>query len=225
MSGQPARAARARPAIVEVSGVSKRFGTSQALQRRLDARPGRRFAGAGRPKRRRQIDAGRRADRHAWRPTPGSVRFGGEDAPGLAERQKWRERVACVYQKSTVIPTLTVAENLLLNAQPTGGSAGSAGRALRREARARAGRRGASSSTSSRTRASSRSSSGRSSRSRGRCVQGTRFIILDEPTAELEGARGARGCSSASPHLQSDRRHVPLHLALPGGDLRDLPHA
>ena len=29
-------------------------------------------------------------------------------------------------------------------------------------------------------------------------LQGTRFIILDEPTAQLE-AREVRGCSSASP--------------------------
>ena len=56
------------PAIVEVLGVSKRFGMSQALERRLDARSGRRFARAGRPQRRRQVDAGRRADRH---PRPG----------------------------------------------------------------------------------------------------------------------------------------------------------
>ena len=55
----------------------------------------------------------------------GRVTFDGEPAPPLADRDAWRQRVACVYQKSTIIPTLTVAENLFLNRQRTrGGSAG-----------------------------------------------------------------------------------------------------
>ena len=38
-------------------------------------------------------------------------------APPLADRDALARRVACVYQKSTIIPTLTVAENLFLNRQ------------------------------------------------------------------------------------------------------------
>ncbi|WP_343949421.1 sugar ABC transporter ATP-binding protein [Nonomuraea longicatena] len=51
------------------------------------------------------------------RPDGGEVRFAGRPAPALADRDAWRRRVACVYQKSTIIPALTVAENLFLNRQ------------------------------------------------------------------------------------------------------------
>ena len=53
------------------------------------------------------------------RPDHGAIRLGGEPAPGLADRGAWLERVACVYQKSMVVPPLTVAENVFLN-RPTG---------------------------------------------------------------------------------------------------------
>jgi simple sugar transport system ATP-binding protein len=53
------------------------------------------------------------------RPDHGAIRLGGEPAPGLADRSAWLERVACVYQKSMVVPPLTVAENVFLN-RPTG---------------------------------------------------------------------------------------------------------
>ena len=52
-------------------------------------------------------------------PDSGEVRFAGEPAPPLADREAWRQRVACVYQHSTIIPDLTVAENLFINRQPT----------------------------------------------------------------------------------------------------------
>ncbi|MEV5495337.1 sugar ABC transporter ATP-binding protein [Nonomuraea fuscirosea] len=51
------------------------------------------------------------------RPDEGEVLFAGQPAPALADRDAWRRRVACVYQKSTIIPALTVAENLFLNRQ------------------------------------------------------------------------------------------------------------
>ncbi|WP_307851368.1 ATP-binding cassette domain-containing protein, partial [Nocardiopsis sp. MG754419] len=44
-------------------------------------------------------------------PDEGTVTFAGRPAPRLADRDAWRQHVACVYQKSTIIPTLTVAEN------------------------------------------------------------------------------------------------------------------
>ena len=44
-------------------------------------------------------------------------RFGGEPAPPLGDREAWRQVVACVYQKLTIIPALSVAENLFLNRQ------------------------------------------------------------------------------------------------------------
>src|SRR6202171_6252935 len=52
------------------------------------------------------------------RPDRGSVRLAGQPAPGLADRGAWLARVACVYQRSMVVPPLTVAENVFLN-RPT----------------------------------------------------------------------------------------------------------
>jgi simple sugar transport system ATP-binding protein len=49
------------------------------------------------------------------RPDRGYVKFGDEAAPGLMDRAGWQHQVACVYQKSMVVPTLTVAENVFLN--------------------------------------------------------------------------------------------------------------
>jgi len=49
------------------------------------------------------------------RPDRGVVRLGAEAAPSLADRATWQRLVACVYQKSMVVPSLTVAENVFLN--------------------------------------------------------------------------------------------------------------
>jgi len=53
------------------------------------------------------------------RPDAGAIRLAGQSAPGLADRGAWLARVACVYQKSMVVPPLTVAENVFLN-RPVG---------------------------------------------------------------------------------------------------------
>jgi simple sugar transport system ATP-binding protein len=55
------------------------------------------------------------------RPDRGSIRLAGQPAPGLADRGAWLARVACVYQRSMVVPPLTVAENVFLN-RPTSGN-------------------------------------------------------------------------------------------------------
>ncbi len=49
------------------------------------------------------------------RPDRGVVRLGADAAPALADRATWKRMVACVYQKSMVVPSLTVAENVFLN--------------------------------------------------------------------------------------------------------------
>ena len=49
----------------------------------------------------------------------GSIRLAGHTAPPLSDRAGWLARVACVYQRSMVVPALTVAENVFLN-RPTG---------------------------------------------------------------------------------------------------------
>jgi simple sugar transport system ATP-binding protein len=40
------------------------------------------------------------------RPDHGSIRLAGEPAPGLADRSAWLEKVACVYQRSMMVPPL-----------------------------------------------------------------------------------------------------------------------
>jgi simple sugar transport system ATP-binding protein len=69
-------------------------------------------------------------------PDKGAVFFNGERAPSLADRDGWRRRVACVYQKSTIIPNLTVGENLYLNRQPHGNGTSISWRRMREQARA-----------------------------------------------------------------------------------------
>jgi simple sugar transport system ATP-binding protein len=49
------------------------------------------------------------------KPDKGQILLAGEKAPALVDRTAWQARVACVYQHSKVVPTLTVAENLFLN--------------------------------------------------------------------------------------------------------------
>ena len=49
------------------------------------------------------------------RPNRGIVTLDGEAAPPSGDRDAWQHQVACVYQKSMVVPTLTVAENIFLN--------------------------------------------------------------------------------------------------------------
>ena len=54
-------------------------------------------------------------------PNSGTVRLSDLPAPKLGRRAEWHRRVACVFQRSSVIPNLSVAENLFLNSQPTEG--------------------------------------------------------------------------------------------------------
>lgn len=171
--------------IVEAVGLSKRFGTNQALSNvsvRIPAGDSRALVGRN--------GAGKSTLvgvlTGILAPDAGYVRFAGKDAPGLGERQKWRDRVACVYQKSTLVPTLTVAENLLLNAQPTTGFGFVRWNAMRREADRVLASWGMEVDVDQEC--------GRLSIEQRQIVeiarallQGTRFIILDEPTAELDG--------------------------------------
>ena len=49
------------------------------------------------------------------KPDRGTVELNGEPTPSLGDRAAWQERVACVYQRSMVVPSLSVAENIFLN--------------------------------------------------------------------------------------------------------------
>ena len=188
------------PAIVEVSGVSKRFGTSLALSdvsMRVPAGDSRALVGRN--------GAGKSTLVGVLTgiisPDEGRVRFGGEDAPAIGERQKWRDRVACVYQQSTLVPTLTVAENLLLNAQPTGRLGWIHWGAMRRDAERVLAGWGMEVDVEQECARLSVEQRQIVEIARA-LIQGARFIILDEPTAELEG-REVRRLFDRISHLQS----------------------
>ncbi|MGW7216778.1 sugar ABC transporter ATP-binding protein [Streptomyces collinus] len=103
--------------LVEARGVVKRYGPTTALaDGRLTVLPGESHALVGRN------GAGKstlvRILTGLQAPDEGTVHFDGEPAPPLSDRDAWRRKVACVYQHPTVVPELTVAENLFINRQP-----------------------------------------------------------------------------------------------------------
>ncbi|WP_422769853.1 sugar ABC transporter ATP-binding protein [Plantactinospora sp. WMMC1484] len=119
------------------------------------------------------------------RPDSGQVRFAGAPAPALADRDAWRQRVACVYQKSTIIPALTVAENLFLNRQAGRGPIG--WRGLRRRAADLLAGYGV--AVDPAALAGTLTVEQRQLVEIARALSfGARFIILDEPTAQLDAA-------------------------------------
>jgi simple sugar transport system ATP-binding protein len=105
--------------VVEAIGIAKRFGPTVALaDGRLSVNAGETHALVGRN------GAGKSTLVSVLtgllKPDAGEVRFAGDPAPPLGDRAAWRARVACVYQKPSVVPDLSVAENLFLNRQPRG---------------------------------------------------------------------------------------------------------
>jgi simple sugar transport system ATP-binding protein len=122
------------------------------------------------------------------RPDHGSIRLAGEPAPGLADRGAWLEKVACVYQRSMMVPPLTVAENVFLN-RPTGrkGSPLVDWREMRERAHGVMLEWGFDLDVDQQ--ASSLTVEQRQIVEIARALSiGARFLILDEPTAALEKA-------------------------------------
>src|SRR5947209_8698709 len=102
--------------VVQAIGITKRFGATIALNDvGLTVLPGESHALVGRN------GAGKSTLVSILtglaKPDAGQVLFGGEPAPSVADPNGWRAHVACVYQKSTIIQSLSVAENLYLNRQ------------------------------------------------------------------------------------------------------------
>lgn len=118
-------------------------------------------------------------------PDEGELLFGGNPAPALSDRDAWREAVACVYQKSTIILDLSVAENLFLDRQAA------RGRPIRwRELRRRAAEVLERWDVDVDPAAFARDLSveTRQMVEIARSLSfGARFVILDEPTAQLDG--------------------------------------
>ncbi len=132
--GERAAAVRGTTPLAEATHISKRYGNTIALrdsgivvqEGETHALVGRNGAGKSTLV---SILTGLQS------PDSGEVRFNGELAPAVSDRDGWRRRVACVYQKSTIIPGLTVAENVYVNRQPTGNGLSISWATMRREAK------------------------------------------------------------------------------------------
>jgi simple sugar transport system ATP-binding protein len=170
--------------VAEALGVTKRFGSTIALDDvGLTVLPGQTHALVGRNGAGKSTLVSVLTGLHA--PDAGSVRFGGEPAPRLADRDGWRRRVACVYQRSTVIGELTVAENLFLNRHQRGPSGLISWRRLRTEATRLLAEWSV--DVDPRLPARDLGVEDRQFVEIARALSfGARFIILDEPTAQLD---------------------------------------
>jgi simple sugar transport system ATP-binding protein len=173
------------PPIAEAIGVTKRFGATVALDAvQLRVEPGEVHAlvgrnGAGKSTLVSILTGLEPAD-------AGTVTFGGRPAPALGDRLGWRSIVACVYQKSTIIPELSVAENLFVNDQ-----AEVARPISWRELRTRARELLAAweLDIDVRVKAKELTVEQRQMVEIARSLsRGARFVILDEPTARLDAA-------------------------------------
>ncbi|MEO8666983.1 MAG: sugar ABC transporter ATP-binding protein [Bauldia sp.] len=170
--------------LVETLGVSKRYGTTLALDAvSLQIHAGHSVALAGRN------GAGKstlvRMLTGLDRPDTGEVRFAGAPAPDTSARAQWRSRVACVYQKSTIIPELTVGENLFLHDEPRTRFGHILWGEVRRLGREQLDFWGL--DVDIEQRAGDLTVGQRQLLEIARALRrGSRFIILDEPTARLE---------------------------------------
>ncbi|WIM92837.1 sugar ABC transporter ATP-binding protein [Actinoplanes oblitus] len=175
--------AATRP-VVEATHISKRFGSTVALHDvGLVVQPGETHALVGRN------GAGKSTLvsilTGLQQPDSGRLRFGGRPAPRSSDRDGWRREVACVYQKSTIIGSLSVAENLFLNRQDRGRTGLLRWPVVRRRAQELLGTYGV--DVDARTLAGELSVEQRQFVEIARALSfGARFIILDEPTAQLD---------------------------------------
>ncbi|MFE0462577.1 sugar ABC transporter ATP-binding protein [Kitasatospora sp. NPDC058965] len=177
----------ARGPVVEADGISKRFGATVALaDARITVAPGESHAlvgrnGAGKSTLVSILTGLQQAD-------TGTLRFNGEPAPAPGDTGAWRSRVACVYQRSTIIPALTVAENLFLDRQSSGTFRRISWKQLRARAAELLAEYGV--DVDPTARAEHLTVEQRQFVEIARALSfGARFIILDEPTAKLD-ARG-----------------------------------
>ncbi|MGW0885752.1 sugar ABC transporter ATP-binding protein [Streptomyces sp. NPDC002671] len=173
--------------VVEADGISKRFGATIALSdARIQVAPGESHALVGRN------GAGKSTLvsilTGLQNPDTGTLSFNGEPAPAPGDTDAWRSRVACVYQRSTIIPALTVAENLFLDRQSTGALRPISWKQLRLRATELLAEYGV--DVDPTARAEDLTVEQRQFVEIARALSfGARFIILDEPTAKLD-ARG-----------------------------------
>jgi len=121
-----------------------------------------------------------------YRPAQGTVAFSGKPAPSLSDRAAWQRNVSCVYQRSMIVPALSVAENLFLD-RPTGAHGIVRWGELRERARGLLREWGFDLDVD--RAAGTLSVEERQVLEIARALSiGARFLILDEPTASLERA-------------------------------------
>lgn len=173
--------------VVEATGITKRFGATVALQdARITVAPGESHALVGRN------GAGKSTLvsilTGIQQPDGGTLLFSGSPAPAFGDTDAWRSRVACVYQRSTIIGELTVAENLFLGRQSQGALRPIRWKELRRRAADLLAEYRV--EVDPAAHAQDLTVEQRQFVEIARALSfGSRFIILDEPTAKLD-ARG-----------------------------------
>jgi simple sugar transport system ATP-binding protein len=169
--------------VVRGVGLSKVFGTTQALRDvSLKVHPGEVRAlvgrnGAGKSTLVSILTGMVKAD-------SGTLHFSGGPAPDPQARELWHSRVACVYQHPKIVPTLTCAENLFLSTNMSRRKLVS-WRKMRQDACDVLGRWGLGIDPDAS--AGSLAVGQRQLLEIARAlIQGSRFLILDEPTAKLD---------------------------------------
>ena len=198
-------------------GITKRFGNTVAL-RSVDARldAGRCLGLVGRNGAGKSTLVSILSGLIA--PDEGAVTFDGRPAPRISDVASWKSRISTVYQRSMVVPWLTVAENVFLGVR-------------RRDRSGRLGR-------DARPHRDVMQEWGFDIHPDTKCkdlsvdqlqiveiaralATGTRCVLLDEPTAALERDRHRDAVRPGPPADRSWRRG-PLHLPPSGRGLRDL---
>src|SRR5438445_2248860 len=175
------RAVEIRPPAAEAEAIWKAFGRTRALQDgSVSGRPGECHALVGRNGAGKSTLVGILTG--LLKPDSGSVRLYGEAAPGLGDRAAWQQRVACVYQRSMVVPSLSVGENIFLN---LGDGTIVRWRELRRQARRLLLEWGFDLDVDAPAAELSVEQKQVVEIARALAI-GARFLILDEPTAALE---------------------------------------
>jgi simple sugar transport system ATP-binding protein len=174
------------PPVAEASGITKQFDSTVALDdARITVEQGQTHALVGRNGAGKSTLVSVLTGLQA--PDRGTVAFGGRPAPRLADREAWRREVACVYQKSTIIPELTVAENLFLHRLERGPLGLVNWGAVRRQARDLLQKWAV--HVDVRLPARELTIEQRQFVEIARALSfGARFIVLDEPTAQLDAA-------------------------------------